>query len=86
MQHTGLLRSAVAIPLFFLLTTEAAPAAESFDDIKSVASAPSQPCSTSNGSRYCAVFFENEPPDFPTRLYTRLGDPRQSGPSFEQRF
>ena len=31
-------------------------------------------------------FFENEPPDFPTRLYTRLGDPRQSGLSFEWRF
>ena len=57
MQHTGLLRSAAAIPWFFLFTSEAAMAAESFDDIKSVASALSQPCSTSNGSRYCADFF-----------------------------
>jgi outer membrane receptor protein involved in Fe transport len=24
-------------------------------------------------------FFENEPPDFPKKLYTRLGDPRHYG-------
>ena len=24
-------------------------------------------------------YFENEPPDFPTRLYLRWGDPRQAG-------
>ena len=31
-------------------------------------------------------FFGNEPPDFPARLYTRLGDPRQVGITFEKRF
>jgi len=31
-------------------------------------------------------FFGNEPPDFPATLYTRLGDPRQLGITFEKRF
>ena len=31
-------------------------------------------------------FFGNEPPDFPATLYTRLGDPRQIGVTFEKRF
>ena len=31
-------------------------------------------------------YFGNEPPDFPNRLYTRLGDPRQLGVTFEMRF
>ena len=31
-------------------------------------------------------FFGNEPPDFPDTLYTRLGDPRQLGITFERRF
>jgi outer membrane receptor protein involved in Fe transport len=31
-------------------------------------------------------FFGNEPPDFPATLYTRLGDPRQFGFTFEKRF
>ena len=31
-------------------------------------------------------FFGNEPPDFPNTLYTRLGDPRQVGVTFEKRF
>ncbi len=31
-------------------------------------------------------FFGNEPPDFPATLYTRLGDPRQVGITFEKRF
>ena len=31
-------------------------------------------------------FFGNEPPDFPTTLYTRLGDPRQLGVTIERRF
>ncbi len=31
-------------------------------------------------------YFGNEPPDFPARLYTRLGDPRQIGITFEMRF
>ncbi len=31
-------------------------------------------------------FFGNEPPDFPNTLYTRLGDPRQLGVTFEARF
>ena len=31
-------------------------------------------------------YFGNEPPDFPARLYTRLGDPRQIGITFEKRF
>ena len=31
-------------------------------------------------------FFGNEPPDFPATLYTRLGDARQVGVSFEKRF
>ncbi len=31
-------------------------------------------------------FFGNEPPDFPPTLYTRLGDPRQVGITFEKRF
>lgn len=30
-------------------------------------------------------YFGNEPPDFPPRLYTRLGDPRQVGLTFEMR-
>jgi outer membrane receptor protein involved in Fe transport len=31
-------------------------------------------------------FFENEPPDFPTRLYVRRGDPRQLGFTVDMRF
>ncbi|MEX2126319.1 MAG: TonB-dependent receptor plug domain-containing protein [Woeseia sp.] len=31
-------------------------------------------------------FFENEPPDFPTRLYVRRGDPRQFGVTVDMRF
>ena len=31
-------------------------------------------------------FFGNEPPDFPNTLYTRLGDPRQAGLTFDMRF
>lgn len=31
-------------------------------------------------------YFGNEPPDFPDTLYTRLGDPRQIGVTFEKRF
>ena len=31
-------------------------------------------------------YFGNEPPDFPATLYTRLGDPRQIGITFEKRF
>jgi outer membrane receptor protein involved in Fe transport len=31
-------------------------------------------------------FFGNEPPDFPNTLYTRLGDPRQVGVTFEKKF
>jgi len=31
-------------------------------------------------------FFGNEPPDFPDTLYTRLGDPRQFGVTFDKRF
>ncbi len=31
-------------------------------------------------------FFGNEPPDFPDTLYTRFGDPRQVGVTFEKRF
>jgi len=31
-------------------------------------------------------YFGNEPPDFPPILYTRLGDPRQLGVTFERRF
>jgi len=31
-------------------------------------------------------YFGNEPPDFPATLYTRLGDPRQLGITFEKRF
>ena len=31
-------------------------------------------------------FFGNEPPDFPPALYTRFGDPRQLGISFELHF
>ncbi len=31
-------------------------------------------------------FFGNEPPDFPDTLYTRLGDPRHVGVTFEKRF
>lgn len=31
-------------------------------------------------------FFGNEPPDFSNTLYTRLGDPRQVGVTFEKRF
>ncbi|MBT8098705.1 MAG: TonB-dependent receptor, partial [Gammaproteobacteria bacterium] len=31
-------------------------------------------------------FFGNEPPDFPDTLYTRLGDPRQVGVSFDRYF
>ena len=31
-------------------------------------------------------YFGNEPPDFPDTLYTRLGDPRQAGVTFEKRF
>jgi outer membrane receptor protein involved in Fe transport len=31
-------------------------------------------------------FFENEPPDFPTKLYLRWGDPRQAGVTFRYSF
>jgi outer membrane receptor protein involved in Fe transport len=31
-------------------------------------------------------YFGNEPPDFPNKLYTRAGDPRQAGVTFEKRF
>jgi outer membrane receptor protein involved in Fe transport len=31
-------------------------------------------------------YFGNEPPDFPPTLYTRAGDPRQVGISFDRRF
>jgi outer membrane receptor protein involved in Fe transport len=31
-------------------------------------------------------YFGNEPPDFPNTLYTRLGDPRQLGVTFDKRF
>lgn len=31
-------------------------------------------------------FFGNEPPDFPPALYTRSGDPRQLGVTFDKRF
>ena len=31
-------------------------------------------------------FFGNEPPDFPNTLYTRFGDPRQIGVTFDRRF
>jgi outer membrane receptor protein involved in Fe transport len=31
-------------------------------------------------------YFENEPPDFPTRLYLRWGDPRQAGVTFRFAF
>jgi outer membrane receptor protein involved in Fe transport len=31
-------------------------------------------------------YFGNEPPDFPSTLYTRLGDPRQVGVTLERRF
>jgi hypothetical protein len=31
-------------------------------------------------------FFGNEPPDFPPTLYTRRGDPRQLGVTFQRRF
>ena len=31
-------------------------------------------------------YFGNEPPDFPNTLYTRSGDPRQLGVTFEKRF
>ena len=31
-------------------------------------------------------YFGNEPPDFPTRLYTRAGDPRQLGVTFDMSF
>jgi outer membrane receptor protein involved in Fe transport len=31
-------------------------------------------------------FFGNEPPDFPSTLYTRFGDPRQVGVTLEKRF
>jgi outer membrane receptor protein involved in Fe transport len=31
-------------------------------------------------------YFGNEPPDFPNALYTRSGDPRQVGVTFEKRF
>jgi outer membrane receptor protein involved in Fe transport len=31
-------------------------------------------------------YFGNEPPDFPPALYTRFGDPRQFGVTFEKRF
>jgi len=31
-------------------------------------------------------YFGNEPPDFPNTLYTRLGDPRQVGVTFDKRF
>ena len=31
-------------------------------------------------------FFGNEPPDFPSKLYTRAGDPRQLGVTFDMSF
>jgi outer membrane receptor protein involved in Fe transport len=31
-------------------------------------------------------YFGNEPPDFPATLYTRFGDPRQVGITFDKRF
>ena len=31
-------------------------------------------------------YFGNEPPDFPNTLYTRLGDPRQLGITYERSF
>lgn len=31
-------------------------------------------------------YFGNEPPDFPPKLYVRLGDPRQAGLTIERRF
>jgi len=31
-------------------------------------------------------FFGNEPPDFPATLYTRFGDPRQVGVTFNVDF
>ncbi len=31
-------------------------------------------------------YFGNEPPDFPSAVYTRLGDPRQIGLTFDMRF
>ena len=31
-------------------------------------------------------YFGNEPPDFPDTLYTRLGDPRQVGITFDKRY
>jgi hypothetical protein len=31
-------------------------------------------------------YFGNEPPDFPARLYLRLGDPRQAGVTARVRF
>jgi hypothetical protein len=31
-------------------------------------------------------FFGNEPPDFPATLYTRFGDPRQVGVTFNMNF
>jgi outer membrane receptor protein involved in Fe transport len=31
-------------------------------------------------------YFENEPPDFPTKLYLRWGDPRQAGVTFRYSF
>ncbi len=31
-------------------------------------------------------YFGNKPPDFPNTLYTRLGDPRQVGVTFDKRF
>ena len=31
-------------------------------------------------------YFGNEPPDFPNTLYTRAGDPRQLGVTFDMNF
>jgi len=31
-------------------------------------------------------YFGNEPPDFPNALYTRFGDPRQVGVTFQKGF
>jgi outer membrane receptor protein involved in Fe transport len=31
-------------------------------------------------------YFGNEPPDFPNKLYTRAGDPRQLGVTFDMSF
>ena len=31
-------------------------------------------------------YFENEPPDFPTKLYLRWGDPRQAGVTIRYSF